>query len=60
MIIHVSNPSLVPDLLEFLTRNPDEKGMKAPGSYVDNNGYAIPEAYEGVYDSLPGVYEVYA
>ena len=23
MIIHVSNPSLVPDLLEFLTRNPD-------------------------------------
>ena len=40
--------------------NPDEKGMKATGSYVDNNGYAIPEAYEGVYDSLPGVYEVYA
>jgi hypothetical protein len=35
MIIHVSDPSLVPDLLEFLTREPDVIAARVSDAEVE-------------------------
>jgi hypothetical protein len=45
---------------EQYTLTCDAGGRKATGTYVDNNGYRIPDAYEAAYKDMPAVYEVYA